>query len=61
MSEVKDKILQIAKDVYSKIITKKRPELKMPIRSLNNVKYNDKNGYFELVGKAKGRTLTASK
>jgi len=60
MSEVKDKILQIAKDVYSKIITKKRPELKMPIRSLNNVKYNDKNGYFELVGKAKGRTLTAS-
>ncbi len=58
--KVKEKILEIANDVYKSIIKKERPELKMPIRSLNNVKYNYKDGYFELVGKAKGRTLTAS-
>ena len=32
----------------------------MPIRSLSNVKYNKNDGYFELSGKFKQRTLTAS-
>jgi DNA topoisomerase VI subunit A len=58
--KVKDKILKIADEVYNKISKKKRPELKMPIRSLSNVKYDANDGYFELVGKLKGRTLTAS-
>jgi len=60
MSKVKKKILDIATYVYKKITAKKSPELKMPIRSLNNVKYNEKDGYFELLGKVKERTLTAS-
>ena len=60
MTDVKDKILKIADDIYNKISKKKRPEIKMPIRSLNNVKYNKNDGYFELIGKLKGRTLTAS-
>jgi len=58
--KVKDQILKVADEVYKKIVKKKRPELKMPIRSLNNVKYDANDGYFELVGKMKGRSLTAS-
>src|SRR3989338_10486064 len=34
--------------------------LSMPLRSLLNVKYDSKDGYFELMGKTKSRTLTAS-
>lgn len=54
------KIKEIATGIYQKILKKKQPELKMPLRSLTNVKYNPKDGYFELLGKMKGRTLTAS-
>jgi DNA topoisomerase-6 subunit A len=53
-------IKEIANDVYRTILKKKQPELEMPLRSLNNVKYDEKEGYFELLGKMKGRTLTAS-
>jgi len=49
-----------ANDVYSSIMKKKAPELKMPLRSLSNVKYDSKDGFFELLGKIKERTLTAS-
>ncbi len=53
-------ILEIAKDVHEKIKKRKAPTLEMPLRSLSNVKYDPKKGYFELVGKSKGRTLAAS-
>jgi len=53
-------ITGIAKDIYHKIINKKTPELVSPLRSLNNVKYNEKNGYFELLNKKKTRTLSAA-
>ncbi|RMF07244.1 DNA topoisomerase VI [Candidatus Woesearchaeota archaeon] len=39
---------------------KKQPVLVSPLRSLSNVKYDEKEGYFELLGKTKQRTLTAS-
>lgn len=55
-----EKIKAIANDAYKRIQKKKQPELKMPLRSLNNVKYDSKDGYFELMGKFKERTLTAS-
>ncbi len=55
-----NKIKEIATKVYQKILKKKQPELKMPLRSLSNVKYDEKEGYFELLGKMKERTLTAS-
>lgn len=58
--KVKDKIVRIAKEVYDKVTSKKSPKLKMPIRSLNNVKYDEKDGYFELNGRIKERALTAS-
>lgn len=53
-------ILDIAKDIYKKILRQKSPELSSPLRSLNNVKYDDKDGYFELLGKKKVRSLTAA-
>jgi len=55
-----DKIRGIATDVHNKILKKKQPELKMPLRSLSNVKYDSKDGFFELVGKFKLRTLSVS-
>ncbi|MFC1697239.1 DNA topoisomerase VI [Nanoarchaeota archaeon] len=50
----------IATDVYKKILKKKSPEISMPLRSLSNVSYDPKDGFFELIGKTKERTLTAS-
>jgi len=59
-SNVVPMILDVAKDIYSKILKKKSPELESPLRSLNNVKYDEKDGYFELLGKTKKRSLTAA-
>lgn len=56
LAEIKDK----AEDVYETILKKKQPKLVMPLRSLINVKYDPKDGYFALLGKTKSRTLTAS-
>jgi len=53
--EIKD----IASGIYNKILKKKQPQVEMPLRSLSNVKYDPKAGYFELLGKKKERTLTA--
>lgn len=59
MDDVLNQIKGIANDVYRKILGKKKPQLSSPLRSLANVKYG-KEGYFELLGKKKVRTLTAS-
>ncbi len=55
-----DSIKEISTNVYNKIMKKKAPELSSPLRSLSNVKYDEKAGYFELLGKTKSRSLTAS-
>jgi len=57
---VSQQIKDIAKSIYSNIQKKKQPTLESPIRSLSNVSYNEKTGYFELQDKFKKRTLTAS-
>jgi DNA topoisomerase-6 subunit A len=57
---VKKHLKHIASDVHQKIIKKKLPKLEMPIRALSNVRYDPKDGYFELTGKMKIRTLAAS-
>lgn len=59
-SQVLKEIDNIANNVYSRIKKKKAPEIKMPLRALSNVKYDPKDGFFELLGKMKERTLTAS-
>lgn len=56
---VTDKILSVGKDVYNDIIKKmKKPSMRFPIRSLTNVKYDPKTGYFEIRGKTATRTLS---
>lgn len=56
---VADKILSVGRDVYNDIIKKmKKPSMKFPIRSLANVKYDPKAGYFEIRGKTSTRTLS---
>ncbi|MBU0535834.1 MAG: DNA topoisomerase IV subunit A [Nanoarchaeota archaeon] len=60
MTEVIKHMKGIANDIYQKIIKKKVPSLDMPIRSLQNVNYDSKIGYFELKGKILSRTLGAA-
>ncbi len=59
-TQVLKKIEKSASDIYFRIKKKKAPEIKMPLRSLSNVKYDPKEGYFELLGKMKERTMSAS-
>ena len=60
VKKVLDEIKSTAEDIYKKIKKKKQPTLSTPIRALSNVSYNVKDGFFELNGKEKTRTLTAS-
>ena len=55
-----DLICNTANDVHKNIQKKRKPDLAFPIRSLKNVSYSTKRGYFE-IGKAKKvRTLTVN-
>jgi DNA topoisomerase-6 subunit A len=54
IKEIKDE----ANKLYKKILSKKKPSLVFPIRSLNNIKYDEKKGFFELKGQTKKRTLS---
>src|SRR5258705_1355803 len=49
-----------AKAVEESILKRKKPSLRFPIRSLANVRYLAKEGYFEIRGKKKERTLTVN-
>jgi DNA topoisomerase VI subunit A len=49
-----------ASDIHQKIDKRGKPEIRFPIRSLSNVRYDPKAGYFE-IGKGKSiRTLTVN-
>jgi len=54
------KIRDRAEDVHRKILKGQKPSMKFPLRSLSNVKYDPKAGYFEMRGRKKVRTLTVS-
>jgi DNA topoisomerase-6 subunit A len=58
--EVVEKIKKQANNIYSRVLKKKKPKLRLPIRSLGNVDYDPDKGYFEIQDKEKIRTLTAS-
>lgn len=60
MVNILNKIKQSAKGIYDKVLKKKKPELKIPIRSLSNVTYNPKDGFFEIKDKKKVRTMSVS-
>ena len=46
--------------IRQKILVGEKPSMKFPLRSLANVTYNSKTGYFKLKGKKKERTLTVN-
>jgi len=54
------KITETARDIHGKILKSKSPTMVTPVRSLRNVKYQAKTGYFEMLGKNKQRTLTVN-
>jgi DNA topoisomerase-6 subunit A len=49
-----------AKNIHSKIMARKKPTMKLPVRSLSNVRYQPKRGFFEMAGQKKERTLTVN-
>ena len=60
MGKVIEKMKEKGKEVFDDIISLKLPKLVMPIRSLQNVKYDQDKGHFVQLGKMKERNLTAS-
>ncbi len=60
MTDVVKKIKGTAEEIRQNVLAGKKAELETPVRSLNNVFYNEKDGFFELKGQKKKRTLTAS-
>lgn len=54
------KITDQASVVHRGIVKGQKPSLKFPVRSLANVKYRPKLGYFQMAGKIKERTLTVN-
>jgi DNA topoisomerase-6 subunit A len=47
-----------ASSIHKRILSGKKPSMKFPVRSLSNVRYRPKVGFFELKGRKKERTLT---
>lgn len=60
MNKAAAKIKQTAQEIYRTILRKRKPSLNLPIRSLDNVRYNPKVGYFEIGRRKKERTLTVT-
>ena len=54
------KIVASAEDIHDGILKRKKPSVRIPIRSLSNCRYTPKKGYFELRGHTKTRTLTVN-
>jgi DNA topoisomerase-6 subunit A len=54
------KIIGAAKDVHTHILKRQKPDLSFPVRSLGNVQYSKKQGYFSIGKQKKVRTLTVN-
>jgi len=55
-----EKINQLAAIIKKKIGSLEQPNLNIPVRSLSNVIYDPRDGYFELGAANKSRTLTVN-
>lgn len=61
----KDKVTNTAIDgvanmIYTTILKEEKPDLAMPVRSLANVNYNARDGFFKIGRSKKTRTLTVN-
>ena len=52
------RIIEISKSIYDDIRKRKKPDMKFPVRSLSNVRYDTRRGHFEIRGKVSTRALT---
>lgn len=59
-AEMEKKIEDTANSIYESILSNAAPKVEVPVRSLNNVNFDPKDGYFEIKGNKKQRTMTAS-
>jgi DNA topoisomerase-6 subunit A len=59
-AETVSQIRGTAKRVHEQILKRTRPDLTLPVRSLSNVKYDGKQGYFEIGRLKKTRTLSVN-
>ena len=57
---VAKKIVNSADEIHKGILKRKKPSVKIPIRSLSYCRYTPRKGYFELKGIKKTRTLTVN-
>jgi len=55
-----DLIKNTAQLINAKILLGKKPEIKLPVRSLSNVSYSIRKGYLEIGAQKKARTLTVN-
>ena len=53
-------IRNAASDVHKDILKRAKPDMAFPVRSLGNVSYSEKRGYFEIGRQKKVRTLTVN-
>ncbi|MBN2336902.1 MAG: DNA topoisomerase IV subunit A [Acidobacteria bacterium] len=53
-------IVSSAEDIRRKIMAGRKPTMKLPVRSLSNVRYQPERGFFEMKGQKKERTLTVN-
>ena len=58
--DVSDRIRDEARTVHDRIRRRQKPQMKLPVRSLANVKYRPAAGFFQLNGRNKVRTLTVN-
>lgn len=54
------RIVTEAQQVALRIGRRQKPQMKLPIRALGNVRYHPRSGYFRLSGREKVRTLTVA-
>ena len=60
MSALVKKIEKEARSIRDKILKNQKPSMKFPLRSLSNVRFDPKAGYFEMGRKVKERTLSVA-
>jgi len=58
--KVVNAISKEATKVHTKVLQRRSPSMKFPIRALSNVVYKPAKGFFEMKGNTKERTLTVS-
>jgi DNA topoisomerase VI subunit A len=59
-NNVLNAIKNSAEEIRRKIMARKKPTMKFPVRSLSNVRYQPQRGFFEMAGQKKERTLTVN-